>query len=122
MHFSDYLFALVTYILNDIRDDIAQIQHEIQDGFEDLNERLAEEQAAEKKFTDLQILLLESPTSAIEFLKQDESTLHDLWDHARDGFCDSKSADILAESDSQILGEGYKQLGTLVAENCSFAD
>ncbi len=124
MTFTDYLTTLVIYILNDIRVDIAEMQQEIKDGDadEDLYRSLREEQAAEKKFAGLQIHLYENSNSAIETIKQDESTLHDLWDHARDGFCDSPHAETLAGCDSQILGEGYKQLGVLVAENCSFVD
>lgn len=117
MTFTDYLTALVIYIINDIRVDIAEMNQDIADGFEDLNARLAEEQAAEKKFVQLQIHLYESSTSAIEAIKQDETMLRDLWDHARDGFCESLQAEKIAECDSQILAEGHKQLGALVAEN-----
>ena len=122
MTFTDYLTALVLYILNDIRVDIAEINQDIDDGFEDLYGRLAEEQAAERKFDEFRIHLYEDCGSAIRALTNNHSLLHDLWDHARDGFSNSPMAEELAAADDKVLGESYEKLCALVHENCRSVD
>lgn len=119
MTFNDYLLTLITYILSDVRVYIAEINQDIDrsidfDHLPLMEIRLSEELLAEKKWEDLHSRLIESHESGLQMIRSNDALLHDLWDHARDGFCDSVLAQNLSYCDDQILGEGHRALSALV--------
>lgn len=114
MTFYDYLLALVAYTLSKVSGDIEEnrlmLQSEARDNM------IAADLAFEKRLIELHLLLLESPTAGLEFIRENEDILEELWRQARADFCTSPQAVEIKGCDSQIVDEGYTKLGVVVAE------
>lgn len=114
MTFYDYLYALVTYTLSKVSGDIEENrlrpQSEVRDSIIDAD------LAFEKRLIELEILLLESPTTALDSIKENVDILEELWRQARADFCTSRQAVEIKRCDSCIVDEGYTKLAVVVAE------